>query len=205
MADEETNKPVDNTAVDASSNQEASEGWSFEPEDNGSDPGSSQVEKLEEVEQSQSQEVSWQASEYISHQRGVGWYVGFVSVVLLISAAIIYWQRDIFSVVVLLLLSGGLLYFINAKPNNRTYIIDDEGISIGEVLLPFESFRSFSIQVERGLYLLTFRPLKRFGLPTEAYMTKAEVDPAVEILQRHLPLEEREMNFIDKTINQLHL
>jgi hypothetical protein len=204
MAEEKTNNQAEDAKV-ADNQQDDSAGWSFEAEDDDNSNDNLQTEMPDVKGPDQPQEVSWQASEYISHQRGIGWYAGFVSVVFAISAGIIYWQRDIFSVVVLLLLSGGLLYFINAKPNSRTYIIDDDGISIGDALFPFETFRSFSIQAERGLYLLTFRPLKRFGLPTEAYMTKAEVDLVVAILQRHLPLEEREMNFIDKTINQLHL
>lgn len=205
MTDDEINNPVDDTDVTTTEQPVGSKAWTFEAEGDGEIGDGSDVDIPEEVAQDQPKEVSWQASEYVSHQRGIGWYAGFASVVFIISAAIIYWQRDIFSVIVLLLLSGSLLYFINAKPNNRTYIIDDDGFSIGELLLPFGSFRSFSIQAERGLYLLTFRPLKRFGLPTEAYMTRAEVDAAVAILQRHLPLEEREANLIDKTINQLHL
>ena len=150
-----------------------------------------------------SQVVSWTASEYIDHSRGLFWYValGATSVVL---AAIVYLlQRDIFATGVILLLGFIVAFAAARRPLQASYEVSSSGLKVGEKLYPYSVFKSFAVIHEGHLSSLIFTPLKRLQPPVSVFFEGGDEDKITSIIGEHLPYEQRSSDKIDDLSRRL--
>jgi hypothetical protein len=148
-------------------------------------------------------DVTWSASEYIAHEKGLSWYGLFVLAILAVVGAIYFITRDIFSTVVILALAGLVAYSAGRKPQIISYKLDDHGLTIGNKFRPYAEFRSFAVVQEGAFSAVTLAPLKRFAVPISLYYEPKDEDAIIGVISQYLPVEHREHDPIDKLTRRI--
>ncbi len=134
-------------------------------------------------------DVEWTASEFVAHQKGFAWYLGFGGIGLLLAVGIFALTRDIFSVVVIVILSCVLGYATSRQPRVLTYRLDRSGLTIGQKFHPYGEFKSFALINEGAFTSITFAPLKRFMPPLSIYFSPEDEHAIMTALGAHLPMQ----------------
>jgi len=86
--------------------------------------------------------ITWEANEFESHARGMGWYVLVSAVLVLFLAYTLYTHRWILSAVVVMV---GVVLFLSGRlqPRRVAYQIDQAGFTMGEQTLTYEQLKTF--------------------------------------------------------------
>jgi hypothetical protein len=142
--------------------------------------------------------VTWTASEFIAHQKSLGWYGMLVAATMLIATAVYFLTKDKVSVIVVLTLS--LLFGISAarKPRTLTFQLDGHGLAIGQKFYAYSEFKSFSVNDEGPFANLDLLPLKRFMPPVSVYYEAKDDAAILQLISQYLPLEQRSNDFTDR-------
>jgi hypothetical protein len=157
-----------------------------------------------DVDENQPQEVSWTASEFIAHEKSVGWYISLGLAALVVATAIFLITKDKISVVVVVVGALILGVYGGHQPRQLAYRLDAQSLSIGDKHHSYEEFRSFSIIPEGALSSIIFMPLKRFALPVTIYYAPDDKDKIVAMLSDCLPFdEEHKHDAIDRLMRRI--
>ncbi len=148
--------------------------------------------------------VEWTASEFIAHDKGVGWYVGFFLLTALLAVGLYFITRDIVSVGGVVALAFILGVVAARKPRVLAYRVDRSGITVGSRLHPFGEYKSFALVNEGPFWSIVFLPMKRFALPLSLYLAPEQEQVVVEALGNRLPLEKGELGPLDELMRRVH-
>jgi hypothetical protein len=201
-ATDDTQQPADGGEEDVPADgKEAEAAPEPEPEP---EPGSLNDMTPEELEEARANEVafSWQASEYVHHHKGVGWYAGLagaIAVLILILALLRYWLQ------IAVFVAMGIAIFVYAKKPPRTlmYELTPKGITIEGKQYPFSNFRSFGVLKDEEYHTIDLEPVKRFSPRINILFNPDDLESIVGHLELHLPRTDREPDIIEKASRYL--
>lgn len=148
-------------------------------------------------------EITWQASEFIRHDKSASWYLGLFTVAALAGAGIYAITRDIVSVVVVGFAAFFLAYFGAHKPRQLEYRIDGKGITVGGKFYAYSDFRSFSLVPEGAFNSIVFMPLKRFAVPLSIYYDPRAETQIIDVLKNCLPFEPSKLDVSEKLMRKI--
>ncbi len=148
--------------------------------------------------------VTWRAHEFIHHPKSAQWYMGLAVWTILLALGVYFMSdSDFVSVGVVLITAIVFGIFASRKPREMDYRIDQNGVSIGDKLFTFASFKSFS-QVDEGEYpAIWLMPLKRFMPIISLYFDPAQEQQIIEALSASLPFEDLRPGLIDNLMHRL--
>jgi len=147
--------------------------------------------------------VEWTASEFVAHQKSIGWYLLFGGMGLVVAIGVFVITHDVFSVVVIGLLAGVLGYATSRKPRVMTYRLDRGGLTIGQKFHPYGEFKSFSLIDEGAFASITFEPMKRFLPPVSIYFSPEDEQKIVNALASHLPMRPAGREMFDQMLRRI--
>ena len=147
--------------------------------------------------------VSWTASEFIAHQKTVGWYGILAAATIVFSVLIYILTRDLITSGFVIFGALILGYYASRQPSELHYQIDAKGVLIGDKSYGYESFRSFSIVDEGAFASVVFMPLKRFAPLRAVYFAPEHEDKIIEMLMPRLPFEEYSHDAIDRLMSRI--
>lgn len=147
--------------------------------------------------------LTWEASEYVMHHKSPLWFMGLGAITVALIALLWVTLQDILAIAVLILTAVSLIVYAVRRPHTLQYSISDDDIIVGHREYSYDSFRSFSIIRDGGLYSVTLMPTKRFAPAVSMYFPDEHADTIMELLSRHLPHEERELDLIDRITRSL--
>lgn len=150
-------------------------------------------------------EISWEASEYIHHEKNPLWFVLFGLFFTVILTGIYLLLKDVISIIVITLMAISVMVFANRKPRTLSYNLSDEGITIDGRAYSYDSFKSFSVMGVGAMESIFLEPLDRFMPPISIYFIESDADKIFEILGSYLPNRIREPDMIDRVIHRLRL
>jgi hypothetical protein len=168
------------------------------PADNGALQGSAPLADDHETE------VEWTASEFIAHDKTPMWYVAVAVIGALVAALIYIITRDIISVVAVVILLGVFITAAARKPRIVSYSVDRGGITVGRQFHPYGNFKSFAVVDEDAFASITLLPMKRFALPLSLYFSPEDEHRILDVLSAHLPLEQGELDSLDRFMRNIH-
>jgi hypothetical protein len=150
--------------------------------------------------------VNWTAQEYIHLEKGAGWFVLFVIVVLgLISVDIFLLKSYTFSVVVLVAAVAVIIYS-RRPPRSLHYALSmKQGLYIGEKLYPFDDFKAFGMIRDGEHFSIMLIPTKRFSPGVSVYFPEEAGEKIVDVLGARLPMENLKLDAIDVLVRKLRL
>lgn len=148
-------------------------------------------------------DVSWTASEFIAHNKGIGWYIGLAVFTVAIDILLFVWTHDILTMVVLPVFAVLFGIIAARKPRVMEYKLNAAGLSIGEKFYSFADFKSFSIQDDGAFSSITFLPVKRFMPPVSIFYEPKDEERVLQVLAQYLPMEHREHDVADRLARRI--
>ena len=134
--------------------------------------------------------VEWSASEFLDHNKGIGWYLGLTFVIVVISGLVYVLVKSIFTSIMILLIGVAFGIAGARKPRTLEYGVNSQGIKIGDKFHPYTDFKSFSITSEGAIKVLVLTPFKRLSTPLSLYYEEKDEDRIMTIVSNNLPHEE---------------
>lgn len=133
-------------------------------------------------------EVSWTASEYISHAKGPLWYVGFFIATGILAVVMFLWA-DLLSSITLVAFAVALFLGASRPPKVITYQVTARGLVAGDKLHPYTRFKSFVIKDEGAVSSIMLVPVGGMNLPVTAYYAPEDEKRIVAVVSQHLPMQ----------------
>ena len=148
--------------------------------------------------------VNWEAREHIEYKKNAGWYVGLVVVVLVLGGIAVWLQQWTFLALVIVA-AIALLTYTSRPPRMLHYSLSDKGLSEGNNLYTFDSFKSFGVLNENNHYCIMLVPKKRFSTRVRVYFPETEGEQIVDVFGAHLPMEPVKQDMLDKLVRFLRI
>lgn len=150
--------------------------------------------------------VHWSAVEYIEREKGSMWFVLFwVVVVLLIASDILFLKSYTFSALIAVMAIAIIILSRRPAQEIKYTLSGQQGLYVGEKLYHFSEFKSFGLINDEGNYSIMLVPIKRFSLGVSIYFPYDVGEKIVDILGARLPMQEMELDLVDKFVRQLRL
>lgn len=152
--------------------------------------------------------VSWTAHEYIHEDKGTGWYIVFVIVVIgLIAADIFLLQSWLYTFSVLVVVMAiALVVYARRPPRDVQYTLSGkQGLYIGDRLYHLSDFKAFGLIKDGEHHSIMLLPIKRFAPGVSVYFPEEAGEQIVDILGQRLPMETLKLDPIDILIRKLRL
>lgn len=185
--------------------QEEQSSWQYKP-DGGPEPRSNRDSLGKRpAMKSRAEPISWEATEYIEHPHGPGWYGALVLCTGVLAAAGYFAAKDIMAGVIIGLAGVALGIFAAQKPKRVKYEILPAGLSIDGKLFSFSSYKSFAVVREGELMSINLFPLRRFMPPLSAYFEPKDDEMIIDALGNYLPYEDRKLDGIERIARRLRL
>lgn len=148
--------------------------------------------------------VSWEASEYIDHQKPGGWYAMLVGTAIALVALTYVISSGDYIVTAVIAITA-VLFGITAarKPRTLHYAVDQRGIKIGEKVYNFADFKVFSVITDTAIHSIQLLPLKRFMPPISLHYPPSDEDKIVETLGLYLPYQEVSRDMVDRFMSRI--
>jgi hypothetical protein len=140
---------------------------------------------------------SWEASEFVNHDKPLQWFLGFwlfIAVICGVLGLLHQWL----SIVVVVIMAMAVLVYSRKEPRVLTYALDDKGVSINGNLSPYNHFRSYNVQQQVGWEEIDLEPTKRLGARLTLLADSDSRDQIEAILQQHLPRVDRTPDVIER-------
>ncbi|MFI5240332.1 MAG: hypothetical protein ACHQUB_01320 [Candidatus Saccharimonadia bacterium] len=186
---EETDQTLPETGTNESDYSTNNEDSLATPDDSSEEDGDSEA--------GENASFSWQASEFIHHQKQGLWYFGFAVVaLLLIGIALI--TKQWFSAAVFVAMAFALLVYAKKEPRVLNYMIDDGGISVENKLYRYEQFRSFSVFNDVAWHSIDLDPTQRFQPRLTIIFESKDLDSILGILSQNLPRADRLPDLVER-------
>jgi hypothetical protein len=88
--------------------------------------------------------ISWQAPEFKSYEKNIGWYVTLFSIGILIVGFFII-QKDLFGAITMAIITACVVFFSKQKPEIVNISLSTKGINYGNLHFPYKQLKSFWI------------------------------------------------------------
>jgi hypothetical protein len=148
--------------------------------------------------------LSWEASEYIDHEKSGGWYILLTVGAVVVAVGVYFLTKgDWFATGVVSI--AAILFGIVAarRPRTLKYEITGQGIGIGDKHYAFSEFKTFSLITDSALHSIQLLPLKRFMPPLSMYFPPTEEENVVQTLGNYLPYENRGHDAFDRLMGRI--
>jgi hypothetical protein len=147
--------------------------------------------------------ITWSASEFVAHQKSVGWY-GLLALVTIVIAGLVYILiRDVISTSVVVICAIILGIYAARQPRQLSYRLDEDGVTVGNRQYSYNDFRSFAVVPEGAFSSIVFMPLRRFSPLTTLYYAPEDEDRIVDLLGDRLPLEDYTHDPVERLMHRI--
>jgi hypothetical protein len=149
--------------------------------------------------------VSWEASEYIHHNRDGMWFATFIFITLLLVVISIFLLSNYFFTALIVVMAIALFIYARRPPRVEHYTLNADGLNIGQKFHPFNQFRAFGVVEDGALYSVRLIPTARFGQALTVYFAENDGERIVDILGAYLPMEDLRLDLLDVILRRLRL
>jgi hypothetical protein len=162
-------------------------------------------EVLQDSETPSLETISWEASEYIDHHRDGAWFAGLIGVALVLVLISVFVIKNYYFTVLIIVMTIAIITYSQRPPRVIKYLLNEQGITIGQKFHAFEEFRSFGVIQDGAMYCVRLLPVGRFNQDATIYFAENDGENIVDILGSVLPMENVQFDFIDNILRRLRL
>lgn len=145
--------------------------------------------------------ISWTAPEFIHYPKDTSWYLT-IGLGALILAGVFFWMKNYLGMVVVILTPLVFYLISRGRAKQIKYLLNKEGLSIGEKNYPFEQLKTFWI-IEGPLFAtLYLETTKKFLPPLTIYLLRVNHQEVREFLKEYLPEQEGKKEIIHDQISR---
>lgn len=151
-------------------------------------------------------EVVWTAEEYIAEDKSFLWYAGLALFVLGGIVLDVLVLKSFFSVSALLLAIAAVLVVMSIRPPRVIqYHLSKEGLKVGERVYRLQDYKAFGVMYDGKGNTIFLTPVNRFTPGLSVYFPEAQGEQIVQVLSRYVPMQEVQMDVIDRIARLLRL
>jgi hypothetical protein len=148
--------------------------------------------------------VTWEASEFIAHEKSFGWYAILVLGTALLASLTLFWLRDLVSTFVVIVAAIIFGIVASRKPRVLPYRLDDHGVTVGNAFRPYHDFKSYAPLQEGAVSSVVLLPLKRFMPPLSIYFAPEDEEKIIKTLAAYLPFDQaHQYDMVDRVIQRI--
>jgi hypothetical protein len=147
--------------------------------------------------------ISWSASEFIEHDKSVGWYIVLAIGSVVTSIVLYLITKQIMSVILVILMSVVFGVYGSAKPRTLSYSVSPSGLMVGNKFHSFSTIKSFSVISEEGMPYIQILFQKRLSVPVNIYTAPNELDSVVDAISRFVPYDQKKRDIADKLSSRI--
>jgi len=147
-------------------------------------------------------DFSWQASEYIHHNKGAGWYAALAGIFAVL-LAIAYLTHQWLSIGLFAVMLVAIIVYARKAPRTLTYELSADGITIEKHHYPFSEFRTFAVLPDISWHTIDLEPTKRFMPRLTILFEDADFDTIVGHLAEYLPRVDRKPDVVERATRYL--
>ncbi|MDN5275217.1 MAG: hypothetical protein JWP06_1118 [Candidatus Saccharibacteria bacterium] len=149
--------------------------------------------------------VRWQAHEYVHHEKSPIWFIIFAIVVTAFMAVAVFVIKDISFAILVPVMAAALLVYANRPPRLLDYTLSRHGLHINDRLYSFADFKGFRVIHDGEEYSVMLIPIKRFKPGVSVYFPEEAGEAIVDMLGGRLPMQDFQLDIVDKIIRKLRL
>lgn len=147
--------------------------------------------------------ITWQASEYVHHEKGAEWFLALIGVAAVLLVLDIVLIRSWTFGVLIIVMAVAAIVVARRPPRVITYAVDSQGIQIDEKHFGFRDFRAFGVVQEGAFYSIRLIPIKRFMPMVSVYFPSELGEQIVDAFGARLPMEQIKLDPIDKFVEKI--
>lgn len=147
-------------------------------------------------------ELTWEASEYIQHEKDLGWFVILIAIAASLFGLAILFRQWTFAPLVIAM-TAAIIVYARRPPRTLRYRLSSSHFSIEDRIYPYGNFKAFSLAKDGPLHMITLIPRKRFAPPVSMYFEEKDGEQIVDIIGSHMPLEPARNDFFDDLVRKL--
>lgn len=148
------------------------------------------------------QSYTWDASEYIYHEKPSFYYVGLWVATALIAAVLAFFQQWL-SIAVVVVMALAVMVYSRKQPRTLSYQLDSSGVTIHGNTQPYAEFHSYSVMQDTAWYSVDLEPNKRFIPRLTLICENDDIETINQILGQHLPRVDRNPDWIESLTRYL--
>lgn len=150
-----------------------------------------------------SEPISWQASEFIHHEKNGTWFVALAGVATVLLLLDVFFVKSWTFGALIVVMAIAAFVVARRPPRTVNYILSAQGIAIDEKHFSFHDFRAFGVLQEDAFYSIRLVPAKRFMPMVSVYFPPEQGEHIVDIFGAILPMERIELDLIDKLVEKI--
>ena len=147
--------------------------------------------------------IEWSASEFISHPKGMSWYVRLGIAAAVMTVVIFVITRNLLSALVVAMACMVLGVFAARQPATKRYRLTEDGVFVDDKYFSYANFKSFSVIEEGAIDCIWLRPIRRFFPTIAMYFAPEDEDRIAMMLENFLPEEDRTHDLIDRAVKKI--
>ena len=137
------------------------------------------------------------------HAKDLNWFLALGAAGVVLVAFCVLVLKDLIAAVGSLVMVVAIGVVAGRSPRTLRYVVDDQGVHVGDRLFGYEQFQSFSVQPEDGVPSVVLMPRARFKPSLTVYFSKEDGEKIVDTLGNYLPMEEHKTDLVDKISTKL--
>ena len=149
------------------------------------------------------QPISWQASEYVQHDKQMLWYVTLASVTVILLLLSIFLIKSWTFAVLIVVMAVSVAVLAGRPPRTMQYTLSAQGLHVNEKTFSYHDFRAFGVIQDGPLYSIVLIPNKRFMPAVNVYFPPEQGEQIVDLFGAILPMEHLELDIIEKLTRKL--
>lgn len=149
------------------------------------------------------QSLSWQASEYIHHEKDAVWFGALAAIAFLLLLIDIFLIRSITFGILIVVMTVGIVVMSVRPPRTLRYQLTTRGMQINDTHYDFHEFKAFDVIKEGSIYYVTLLPTKRFIPSIDIHFPQEYGEQIVDIIGGSIPMQPIKPDAIDRLAKKI--
>lgn len=149
------------------------------------------------------QPITWQASEYIQHDKQMMWYAVLAGATVLLLLVSIFLVKSWTFAVLIIVMAISVAILAGRPPRVMQYTLSAQGLQVNEKAFSYHDFRAFGVIQDGPLYSVILIPNKRFMPAVNVYFPAEQGEHIVDLFGAVLPMEHLELDLVEKITRKL--
>lgn len=147
--------------------------------------------------------ISWQASEFIHHEKDGAWFLALLAVAVVLLVLDFFVVKSWTFGVLIVVMAAAAVIVGKRPPRTLNYSLSNQGLRIDDKSFSFHDFRAFGVIQESALYSIRLIPNKRFMPMVSLYFPAEQGERIVDLIGSVLPMEHIERDPIDRIVEKI--
>lgn len=149
------------------------------------------------------QPLSWQASEYVQHDKAFMWYAALALITVVLLLVSIFLVRSWTFALLIVVMAVSIVALGARPPRVMSYSLSSQGFMVNEKAFTYHDFRAFGVLQDGPLASVMLIPNKRFMPAVHVYFPPEQGEQIVDVFGSFLPMQHVEADLVDKLAQRI--